>query len=36
MMSQFLFLLCLDWVIMKATADKERDKVEFHNSGAGP
>ena len=22
--SQFLFLLCLDWVIMKATADKRR------------
>ena len=24
MMSQFIFLLCLDWVIMKATADKKR------------
>ena len=24
MISQFLFLLCLDWVVMKATADKRR------------
>ena len=33
--SQFLFLLCLDWVVMKATAEK-RDKVEFYNSAAEP
>ena len=33
----FLFLLALDWIMRKVTADKRRgDTVEIHNSVGGP
>lgn len=34
-MSGILFLMCLDWVMGKAKAEK-RVKVEFQNSAGGP
>ena len=34
----FLFLLCLDWVMIEEGNSKQEksDKVEFHNSTGGP
>ena len=37
-MSGFLFLLCLDWIMIEEGNSKQEksDKVEFHNSTGGP